>query len=83
MSDDGGERMNESTTVGDPMSKKTQLVRTVDDLALVALALDAIPPDVPRYEAPAFVEQHVRESGGSEGAASLARAIVRHVLRSR
>lgn len=54
-----------------------------DELALVAIALDAIPNDLPRYEGQAFVEQHVRESGGSEGAARLARAIVRFVGRSR
>jgi len=64
------------------MSKKNQ-TPAVDELALVAIALDAIPPEMPRHEAPVFVAEHVRESGGSEGASSLARAIVRHVLRSR
>jgi hypothetical protein len=63
------------------MSKKNQ-APAVDELALIAIALDAIPNDLPRYEAPAFVEQHVRESGASEGAARLAKALVRYVGRA-
>ncbi len=63
------------------MAKKNHTTETDLDLKLVAHALDAVPSDLPRYQSPEFAAKHVTESGGSEGAVMLAKAIARFALR--